>query len=79
MTIKSNYVMLKVDVPKRITLLNSRIFIARYKRISRSQLPENVILRRKCRQRAAPRGRLRRGRGVERRREQERRGLFSFV
>ena len=36
----------------------------------RAYLPTNVILKRGCRQRAAPRGRRRRQRG---------RGLFSFV
>ena len=49
--------MQKLDVPKRVTVPNGRTFIARYKRVSRSQLPANVILRRTYRQRAAPRGR----------------------
>ena len=60
------------DVPKRVTLPNGRTFIARYKRLSRSQLPANTILRRTYRQRAAPRGRRRR------RRRQGGKGLFSF-
>ena len=70
---KNNYVMRKLDVPKRVTLPNGRTFIARYKRVSRSQLPANVILRRTYRQRAAPRGRRRR------KRRQGGRGLFSFI
>ena len=70
---KDNYVMQKLDVPKRVTLPNGRTFIARYKRVSRSKLPANVILRKTYRQRAAPRGRRRR------RRRQGGRGLFSFI
>ena len=70
---KNNYVMRKLDVPKRVTLPNGRTFIARYKRVSRSQLPANVILRRTYRQRAAPRGRRRR------KRRQGGRSLFSFI
>ena len=70
---KNNYVIQKLDVPKRVTLSNGRTFIGRYKRVSRSQLPENVILRRIYRKRAAPRGRRRR------RRRRGGRGLFSFI
>ena len=70
---KNNYVIRKLGVPKRVTLPNGRIFTARYKRVSRSQLPSNVILRRTYRQKAAPRGRKRR------RRRQAGRGLFIFI
>ena len=69
---KNNYVMRKLDVPKRVTLPNGRTFIARYKRVSMSQLPANVILRRTYRERVADRGR-------RRRRRQGGRGLFSFI
>ena len=63
---KKNYVMRKVNVPKGMTLPNDRTFIARYKHMSTSQLPANVILKRTCRQRAAPRGtRRKRRRGEE--------------
>ena len=61
--------MRKLDTPKRITLPNSRTFLARYKRVSKSQLPANIVLKRTYRQRAAPIGR--RGQGG--------RGLFSFI
>ena len=70
---KNNYVMRKLDVPKRVTLPNGRTFIARYKHVSRSQLPANVILRRTYQQRVVDRGRIRR------RRRQGGRGLFSFI
>ena len=55
--------MQKLNVPKRVTLPNGRTFVARYKRISRDDLPLNIRMRRTYRQRAAPRGRRRRQRG----------------
>ena len=60
----------KLNVPKRVTLPNGRTFVARYKRISRGELPVNIRMRRTYRQRAAPRGRRRRQRGQ---------GIFSFI
>ena len=59
----------KLNVPKRVTLPNGRTFVARYKRISRDDLPLNIRMRRTYRQRAAPRGRRRRQRGQ---------GILSF-
>ena len=67
---KRNYAMEKLNVPKRVTLPNGRTFVARYKRISRDDLPLNIRMRRNYRQRAAPRGRRRRQRGQ---------GIFSFM
>ena len=62
--------MMKLNVPKRVVLPNGRTFVARYKQISRAELPPNIAIRRTYRQRAAPRGRRRRQRG---------RGIFDFV
>ena len=62
--------MVKLNVPKRVTLPNGRTFVARYKRIPRSELPDNIVMQRNYAQRAAPRGRRRRQRG---------RGIFDFV
>ena len=59
----------KLDMTKRVTLPNGRTFLARYKRLSRSQLLVNVVLKRTYRQQAVPRGR----------RRQRGRGLFSFI
>ena len=67
---KRNYAMQKLNIPKRVTLPNGRTFVARYKRISRDDLPLNIRMRRTYRQRAAPRGR--------RRRRQRGQGIFSF-
>ena len=43
---KKNYAMVKLNVPKRVTLPNGRTFIARYKRIKTSELPQNIVMRR---------------------------------
>ena len=59
----------KLDTPKWVTLPNGRTFVARYKRVSRSQLPANIVLKRTYSQWAAPRGS----------RRQWGRGLFSFI
>ena len=67
---KKNYAMVKLNVPKRVTLPNGRTFVARYKRIPRNELPDNIVMRRNYAQRAAPRGRRRWQRG---------RGIFDFV
>ena len=65
--------MVKLQVPKRVTLPNGRTFVARYKRIRRGELPPNIVMRRTYTQRAAPRGRRRR------RRAQQGQGIFDFV
>ena len=62
--------MMKLNVPKRVVQPNGRTFVARYQRISRAQLPPNIVMHRTYRQRAAPRGRRRRKRGH---------GIFDFV
>ena len=62
---KKNYAMMKLNVPKRVTLPNGKTFVARYKRIPRDQLPPNIVMRR-----TVPRGRRRRQCG---------RGIFDFV
>ena len=64
--------MVKLNVPKRVTLPNDRTFVARYKRIKRSELPTNIVMRKTYTQRAAPRGR-------RRRRAQQEQGIFDFV
>ena len=63
---------MKLNVPKRVTLPNGRTFVARYKRISRSKLRANIVMRRTYTQRAAPRGRRRRVR-------EQGQGIFNFV
>ena len=64
--------MVKLNVPKRVTLPNNRTFVARFKRIRTGELPPNIVMRRTYTQRAAPRGR-------RRRRAQQGQGIFHFV
>ena len=61
---------MKLNVPKRVTLPNGRTFVARYRRIPRSELHPNIVMRTTYKQRAAPRGRSRRQRGC---------WIFDFV
>ena len=61
--------MMKLNVPKRVTLPNGRTFVVCFKRIPSDQLPPNIVMRRTYTQRAAPRGRRSRQRG---------RGIFDF-
>ena len=67
---KKKYAMVKLNVPKRVTLPNGRTFVARYKRIPRSELPDNIVMQRNYAQRVSPRGRRHRKRGH---------GIFDFV
>ena len=67
MVTRNNIVMLKLARPKQITLPNSRAVITRYKRAKRTNLPENVVLKKRHKQRSAPkskRRRVRRSRGL---------------
>ena len=64
--------MIKRANPKRVQLPNGRVFYAKYKRVARDALPKNIRIRRKYKQRAAPRGRRRNGR-------QSGRGFKSFL
>ena len=64
--------MVKLNVPKRVTLPDRRTFVACYKRIRRGELPPNIVMRRTYTRRAAPRGR-------RRRQAQEGQGIFDFV
>ena len=51
--------MVKRGIPKRVTLPNSRTFLARYKRTTRAHLPANIHLARPYKQRGAPKGKRR--------------------
>ena len=52
--------MTRLNTPKKVTLPNGRTFYAKYTRIPRSQLPDNVLMKIKYRRRAASKGRRRR-------------------
>ena len=57
---KNNYVMRRLDTPKKVTLPNGRTFYAKYQRVPRSRLPPNVIMKRWYKTRATPKGRRKR-------------------
>ena len=69
---KKNYAMVKLNMPKRVTLPNGKTFVVRYKRIWRCELPLDIVMRRNYTQRAAQRRR-------RRRRAQQGQGIFNFV
>ena len=71
---KDNYIVIKLNTPKRVTLPNGQTFVVQYKCVSRDQLPANVTIRRRFTQKAAPKNKGRRRRGWQRGRE-----LFDFV
>ena len=64
--------MVKLNVPKRVTLPNGRTFVARDKKIQRDVLPPNIDMRKTYPQRVAPRGR-------RHKRIQKGQGIFYFV
>ena len=63
---RNNIVMIKRENPKRVVLPNGRIFYAKYKRADKDVLPPNVQIMRRYKQRAAPKGKCRRRRAVQR-------------
>ena len=69
--------MVELETPKRVTLPNSKTFIAWYKRIKRSELLPHIVMRRRIvinTQRAVPRGRRRRIK-----RAQQGQDIFDFI
>ena len=71
---KENYAMKKLAVPKRVVLPNGRTFFARYKRIKRRDLPNEIQMLRTYKQRAAPRGQRRRRANI-----QQGEGILDFT
>ena len=57
---KNNYIMKRLDTPKKVILPNGRTSYAKYQRVPWSQLSPNVIMKRRYRTRAAPKGGRRR-------------------
>ena len=64
MTKRDRIIMMKRERPKRVTLPNSRTYITRCQRVTRTDLPANVCLARTYKERAAPKGRRRRRRQI---------------
>ena len=74
---RNRIIMIKRATPKRVTLPNSRTFLARYKRATRHDLPPNINLPRVYKQRAAPKGKRRKR--VNRYRERQRAALRRWA
>ena len=72
MRCQKNYAMVKLQVPKRVTLRNDRTFVVCHKRIRRGEFPPNIVMRRTYTQTAAPRGR-------RRVRAQQGQGIFELL
>ena len=68
---KENYAMIKLATLKKVTLPNGRTFVARYRKIKRSDLPPNIVMRRTYRDRAAV--------GRRRVRCQQGQAMFDFI
>ena len=52
--------MRRLDTPKKLALPNARTFYAKIQRVPRSQLPTNVIMKRRYRTKTEQKGRRRR-------------------
>ena len=76
---KKNYIIKKLDTPKRVTLGDGRTFVARFKRAKRSELPNNIVMKRTYRNNFAKAARRRKTGGRRGRRKQSGKGLFSFI
>ena len=76
---KKNYIIKKLDTPKRVTLGDGRTFVARFKRAKRSELPNNIVMKRTYRNNFAKAARRRKTGERRGRRKQSGKGLFSFI
>ena len=76
---KNRIIIVKRDVPKRVTLPNGRTFLARYKRTARAHLPPNIHLERPYKQCEAPKGNRRRSRAAVTQQGQIIRDIFCFA
>ena len=57
---RNRIIMVKTDVPKRVTLPNGTTFLLRYKQTTRAHLPANIHLERPYKEHPAPTGKRRR-------------------
>ena len=76
---KKNYVMKKLDTPKRVTLSDGRTFVARFKRAKRSELPDNISMKRTYRNNFAKGARKKRTGGRRGRKRQSGKGFLSIL
>ena len=76
---KKNYIMKKLDTPKRVTLSDGRTFVARFRRAKRSELPDNISMKRTYRNNFAKGARKKRTGGRRGRKKQSGKGIFSIL
>ena len=76
---KKSYVMKKLDTPKRVTLGDGRTFVARFRRVKRSELPNNILMKRTYRNNFAKGARKKRTSGRRGRKRQSGKGIFSIL
>ena len=76
---RNRIIIVKRDVPKRVTLPNGRTLLARYKRTARAHLSPNIHLERPYKQRAASKGKRRRSRAAVTQQGQRNRDIFCFA
>ena len=73
--------MKKLDTPKRVTLGDGRTFTARYKRVKRSELPDNIVMRKTYKNNFAKSARKKKTGGGRRgrKRKQTGKGFISLL
>ena len=71
--------MKKLDTPKRVTLSDGRTFTARFQRAKRSELPNNIVMRRTYRNNFAKGARRKKTGGRRGRKKQTGKGFFSVL
>ena len=76
---KKNYVMKRLETPKRVTLGDGRTFVARFKRAKRSELPNNIVMRRTYKNNFAKGSRRKKTGGRRGRKKQTGKGFFSTL
>ena len=76
---KKNYVMKKLDTPKRVTLSDGRTFVARFRRAKRSELPNNISMKRTYRNNFAKDARKGRTSERRKRKRQSKKGIFFSI
>ena len=73
---KKNYAMKKLDTPKNVSLGNGRTFVARFKRVKRSELPNNITMNRTYRNNFAKGARKKKDEWKKRKEKTNRKGYF---
>ena len=71
--------MKRLETPKRVTLGDGRTFVARFKRAKRSELPNNIVMKRTYKNNFAKGSRRKKTGGRRARKKQTGKGFFSVL